>query len=138
MMAIPPFYAGQTSAVKPASDNIFFTRETASSSLLSTVIIRSGLFKSTLQLSISAAESNCSLTLATQLLHFKLVFNLKVFILLSDYLFYITNVKKTEGLHPSGQIFFAFIRRLLVTTETELNAMAAAAIIGFNKKPQQG
>jgi hypothetical protein len=28
--------------------------------------------------------------------------------------------------------------RLLVTTETELNAIAAPAIIGFNKKPLNG
>lgn len=35
-------------------------------------------------------------------------------------------------------IFLAFIRKLLVITDTELKAIAAAAIIGFSKKPQQG
>ncbi len=35
-------------------------------------------------------------------------------------------------------IFLAFIRKLLVITDTELKAIAAAAIIGFSKKLQQG
>jgi hypothetical protein len=30
------------------------------------------------------------------------------------------------------------MRKLFVTTETELKAIAAAAIIGLSKKPQQG
>ena len=38
----------------------------------------------------------------------------------------------------SDYIFFALILKLFPTTETELKAIAAAAIIGFNKKPQQG
>ena len=35
-------------------------------------------------------------------------------------------------------IFFLFSRRLLVTTLTLLNAMAAPAIIGFSRKPLTG
>lgn len=33
---------------------------------------------------------------------------------------------------------FAFSRRLFVTTDTELKAMAAAANIGFSRKPVKG
>lgn len=34
--------------------------------------------------------------------------------------------------------FSIFNRKLFTTTETELNAIAAPAIIGFNKKPLMG
>jgi hypothetical protein len=35
-------------------------------------------------------------------------------------------------------IFLVLNRRLFVTTDTELNAIAAAAIIGFNMNPHMG
>ena len=35
-------------------------------------------------------------------------------------------------------IFFLFSRKLLVTTLTLLNAMAAPAIMGFSRKPLMG
>lgn len=39
---------------------------------------------------------------------------------------------------PRTQSFFLRIRRLLRTTDTELKAIAAAAIIGFSRKPVNG
>ena len=39
---------------------------------------------------------------------------------------------------PRSYNFSRFKRKLLLTTETELSAMAAPAIIGFSRKPKLG
>jgi len=43
-----------------------------------------------------------------------------------------------NGLSESHVIFFIFKRKLLLTTLTELRAMAAPAIIGFRRNPVKG
>lgn len=47
-------------------------------------------------------------------------------------------VDSTNGSNYPFPNFFVFNLKLLLTTETELKAIAAPAIIGFNMNPQMG
>jgi hypothetical protein len=52
--------------------------------------------------------------------------------------FFQSSKLKAQSSKLKAQSFFVFNRRLLLTTLTELKAIAAPAIIGFNKKPLIG
>lgn len=112
-----------SSTLYPAFSNAFFT-ECVSPVFNITVSTLSGCCKSTLHSVTSLKLFKNGVTFDTQPLHFNVVLNLNFFSMLLSFI----------GLYNSYN-FFHLILKLLVTTDTELKAIAAAAIIGLSKKP---
>lgn len=116
-----------SSALYPTFSKVIFT-SFSSTSFDETVKIFFGSFISTVQLFSPKVSFNAGVTFSMQEPHMMFVLNCFVFIFI-------------DFTWRSNRRYFNFIYfnlKLLLTTLTELNAIAAPAIIGFNKNPQNG